>query len=163
MSGDSSADSKCPFDDFVRLPGLRGHLQDPQLSLPVLPLHVPVPSETSKCAPAPPQELPKILQGNPTSTDTTYLTTARAHSVSLPSSKFQAAARQTSVHFRGQKGVLFCFVCKVLPVFISLKNDERISYRMVKTELAAEAEQEISLISAQKLTSDEALCNQKRH
>lgn len=56
---------------------------------------------------------------------------------------------------------MVCFICKVLSVFISSKADEQISCKMVKSELAAKAEQEISLISAQNLTSDEALCNQK--
>lgn len=42
---------------------------------------------------------------------------------------------------------MFCFICKVLSVFISSKADEQISSRMVKSELAAKAEQEICLIS----------------
>lgn len=93
---------------------------------------------------------PRYSRATSTSTYTTHQTTARAHEVSPPLSKFQAAARQspTSVCFGGKR--VFCFICKVLPVFISLKTDEQISCRMAKTEFAAEGEQETNLISAEK-------------
>lgn len=46
---------------------------------------------------------------------------------------------------------MFCFICKVLPVFISVNTDEQIlSCRMIKNEFAAEGEQESGLTSAEK-------------
>lgn len=42
------------------------------------------------------------------------------------------------------------FICKDLPVFVPLKAGEQISCRMVKTEFAAEGEQETGLISTGK-------------
>lgn len=42
------------------------------------------------------------------------------------------------------------FACKVFPIFVSLKTDEHFSCRMVKTEFAAEGEEEPGLISAEK-------------
>lgn len=59
---------------------------------------------------------PRYSRVIPTPTDTTHLTTARAHWASLPLSKFQAAARQspTSVYFRGRKRVLFARFCQSL-------------------------------------------------